>query len=289
MALDVLIGTSGWGYDEWIGPFYPKSLRKEDFLTYYSQVFYTNEINTTFYNIPSINIVENWVKKTPDFFKFSAKIPKAITHDAKLKLNDSLKILEYFLKAMKPLMNADKLLAFLIQLPPFFKKDQNFGDLKDFIEQWPIDYKRSEPYLVIEFRDLSWMDNEVFNYLKNKKLTYCVVIEPLLPSRMDITNNDFVYIRFHGYGKEIWFDYDFSSIEIKKWSLKLKEVIKKSKKVGIYFNNHFSGYAVKNSLMIMKELNIEPKNYPDKINLLDIQKRAGVHSKGQKGLDEFLS
>jgi len=289
MALDVLIGTSGWGYDEWIGPFYPKGLRKENFLTYYSQVFYTNEINTTFYNIPSINIVKNWVKKTPESFKFCAKIPKAITHDAKLESNDSLNILEYFLKAMKPLMDAEKLLAFLIQLPPFFKKDQNFGDLKDFIEQWPIDYKRSEPYLVIEFRNMSWMDDEVFNYLKNKNLTYCVVIEPLLPPRMDITNKDLVYIRFHGYGKKIWFDYDFSSEEITKWSQQLKEVIKNSNKIGIYFNNHFSGYAAKNSLMLMKELKMEPKNYPDKINLLDIQKRVGVHSKGQKGLDDFLS
>lgn len=288
MALDVLIGTSGWGYDEWIGSFYPKGLRKEDFLTYYSHVFYTNEINTTFYNIPSIKIVEGWDKKTPENFKFSAKIPKAITHDAKLELDDSLSILEYFLKTMKPLMSAKKLLAFLIQLPPYFKKDQNFGDLKDFIEQWPLEYKRNEPYLVIEFRDMSWMDDEVFTYLKNKRLTYCAVIEPLLPPRMDITNNNLSYIRFHGYGKDPWFDYNFSSDEIKKWSLKVKEVIINSKKVGIYFNNHFSGYAAKNSLLLMEELNIEPKNYPDKIKLLDIQKKTGFQSKGQKGLDDFI-
>lgn len=288
MALDVLIGTSGWGYDEWIGSFYPKSLRKEDFLTFYSHIFYTNEINTTFYNIPSINIVERWAKKTPENFKFSAKIPKAITHDAKLDLSDSLRILEYFLKVMKPLMNAKKLLSFLIQLPPYFKKDQNFEDLKDFIEQWPIDYRKNEPHLVVEFRDMSWMDEEVFNYLKNKKLTYCAVIEPLLPPRMDITNKFFSYIRFHGYGKDIWFDYNFGSEEIKKWSLKVKEVIDNSNKVGIYFNNHFSGYAAKNSLLMMKYLNIEPKNYPNKIKLLDIQKSTGFHSKGQKGLDDFL-
>jgi uncharacterized protein YecE (DUF72 family) len=288
MSLDVLIGTSGWGYDEWIGSFYPKGLRKEDYLTYFSRVFYTNEINTTFYHIPSINIVENWVKKTPENFKFSAKIPKAITHDVKLELNDSLTILEFYLKAMQPLMNAKKLLAFLIQLPPSFKKEENFGDLRDFIEHWPLDYKHSEPHLVIEFRDMSWMNDEVFNYLKKKKLSYCGVIEPLLPPKMDITNKDLAYIRFHGYGKKPWFDYDFSLEEIKKWSVKLKEVIDNSNKVGIYFNNHFSGYAAKNSLMMMKELKIEPRNYPDKISLLDIQKRTGVHSKGQKGLDDFL-
>ncbi len=288
MALDVLIGTSGWSYDEWIGPFYPKGLRKEDFLTYYSQVFYTNEINTTFYNIPSINIVRNWVKKTPEKFRFCAKIPKAITHDAKLELNRCLKSLDSFLKAMQPLMSSGKLLAFLVQLPPFFKKEENLADLKDFIEEWPLDYKHDEPYLVIEFRDLSWMEEEVFNYLKKKKLTYCAVIEPLLPPRMDITNKDFSYIRFHGYGKNPWFDYDFNEEEIKKWALKVKNMINNSNKIGIYFNNHFSGYAVKNSLMMMRELKIKPKNYPEDIDLLNIQKKTGVYSKDQKGLDDFL-
>ena len=288
MALDVLIGTSGWSYDDWIGSFYPKGLRKEDFLTYYSQVFYTNEINTTFYNIPSINIVRNWAEKTPEKFRFCAKIPKAITHDAKLELNRCLESLDSFLKAMQPLMSSEKLLAFLVQLPPFFKKEGNFADLKDFIEEWPLDYKHDEPYLVIEFRDLSWMEEEVFNYLKKKKLTYCAVIEPLLPPRMDITNKDFSYIRFHGYGKNPWFDYDFKEEEIKKWALKVKNMINNSNKIGIYFNNHFSGYAVKNSLMMMRELQVKPKNYPEKIDLLNIQKKTGVYSKDQKGLDEFL-
>lgn len=288
MALDVLIGTSGWSYDEWVGSFYPKGLRKEDFLTFYTKVFYTNEINTTFYNIPSIKIVKSWVERTPENFKFCAKIPKAITHEAQLELNSSLNILEYFLKAMQPMLDSGKILAFLIQLPPFFKKEKNFADLKDFIEEWPLDYKHKAPYLVIEFRDISWMDDEIFNYLRKKKLTYCAVIEPLLPPRMDITNKDFAYIRFHGYGKELWFDYNFNIEEIKKWALKVKKVITDSNKTGIYFNNHFSGYAVKNSLMMMEELNIRPKTYPDKINLLDIQKQTGAHSKGQKGLDDFF-
>ena len=288
MALDVLIGTSGWSYDEWIGPFYPKGLRKKDFLTYYSQIFYTNEINTTFYNIPPIKIVRNWVKKTPENFRFSLKIPKAITHDAKLELNRCLKLLDIFLKSIQPLINSEKLLAFLVQLPPFFKKEDNFADLKDFIEEWPLDYKNDEPYLVIEFRDLSWMDNEVFDYLKKYNLTYCAVIEPLLPPRMDITNKDFSYIRFHGYGRNPWFDYEFKEEEIMKWSLKIKDVIDNSNKIGIYFNNHFSGYAVKNSLMMMKELEIKPRKYPEEIDLLNLQKKTGVYSKGQKGLDEFL-
>jgi len=284
----VLIGTSGWGYDEWVGPFYPRGLRKEDYLLFYSEIFYTNEINTTFYNIPSRRIVDNWVSKTPRDFLFSVKIPQSITHEDKLDVDVCLDKLDYFLKVMEPLLEAKKIVSFLIQLPPYFKKDSHFGNLKQFINNWSGNPKRDNYYLVVEFRDKSWMDIEVFSYLEDNALTYCAVIEPLLPPRMDITNPSFSYIRFHGYGKKIWFDYCFTEEEIKRWAQPVRKVIQKSEQVGIYFNNHFSGYAAKNSLMLMKELNVEPRNSPEKINLLELKKKSGEFSKGQVGLDKFL-
>ncbi len=284
----VLIGTSGWSYDEWVGPFYPKGLKKEDFLLYYSEIFYTNEINTTFYNIPSRWIVESWVNKTPSNFLFSAKLPQSITHEHKLDVDMCLDDLDYFLKVMEPLIESEKLLAFLIQLPPYFKKDEHFGNLKEFINKWPRDRESKSYELVVEFRDKSWMDNEIFKFLAEKTITYCAVIEPLLPPRMDVTNSSLAYIRFHGYGKKIWFDYFFSEEEIKQWVPSVRQIIEKSKKVGIYFNNHFSGYAAKNSLMLMNELDIAPKNKPSEIRVLDIKKKSGEYSKGQVGLDQFL-
>jgi uncharacterized protein YecE (DUF72 family) len=284
----VLIGTSGWGYDEWVGPFYPKGLRKEDYLLYYSEIFYTNEINTTFYNIPPRGVVDNWVSKTPRDFIFSAKLPQSITHEHKLDIDLCLDDLNYFLSVMAPLIESRKLLAFLIQLPPYFKKDEHFGNLREFITNWPGDHRNDNYSLVIEFRDKSWMNDEVFQYLANKALTYCAVIEPLLPPRMDVTNPAFSYIRFHGYGKKIWFDYCFTEEEIKRWVQPIREVIQKSDRVGIYFNNHFSGYAAKNSLMLMKELSIQPKISPEKVSILEIKKKSGELSKGQVGLDKFL-
>lgn len=284
----VLIGTSGWGYDEWVGPFYPRSLRKEDYLSYYSEIFYTNEINTTFYNIPSRWVVDNWVKKTPSDFLFSAKLPQSITHEHKLDVDLCLDNLDYFLKAMEPLIESRKIISFLIQLPPSFNKKEHFSNLKEFIDNWPGDPESDSYHLVVEFRDESWMDDEVFRYLKDKLLTYCAVIEPLLPPRMDVTNPAFAYIRFHGYGKKIWFDYCFTEEEIKKWVYPIREVIQKVDRVGIYFNNHFSGYAAKNSLMLMKELEVQPKALPEEVRILDIKKKSGEFSKGQVGLDKFL-
>ncbi|MFX1469931.1 MAG: DUF72 domain-containing protein [Promethearchaeota archaeon] len=284
----VLIGTSGWGYDEWVGPFYPKGLKKEDYLLYYSEIFYTSEINTTFYNIPGKWVVQNWVDKTPNNFLFSAKLPQSITHECKLDINYCMDDLDRFLKAMEPIIEARKMLAFLIQLPPYFKREEHFNNLKEFIDNWPGDSREDNYNLVVEFRDKSWIDDEVFYYLKNKSLTYCAVIEPLLPPRMDVTNSNFAYIRFHGFGKKIWFDYFFTEKEIKEWIPPIREVIQKSNTVGIYFNNHFSGYAAKNSLMLMKELDIQPKNYPEDISILEFKKKSGELSKGQVGLDKFL-
>jgi len=289
MQKKLLIGTSGWGYDEWLGPFYPKSLKKEDYLSYYSEIFYTNEINTTFYNIPSKWVVKSWVDKTPSNFLFSAKVHKSITHENKLDIDSSSRDLQLYLDAMEPLIASRKLLGFLIQLPPSFKKGDHFGNLKEFIHDWPGNPKADGYHLILEFRHLSWMEDDVFAYLKKNHLTYCAVVEPLLPPRMDVTDPQLAYIRFHGYGKRIWFDYFFKEEEIRKWAASIKEVINKTEKVGIYFNNHFSGYAAKNSLMMMRELDTLPRNDPKNVSLLDIKKKSGTYSPGQTGLDKFLN
>ena len=288
MVSKILVGTSGWGYDEWIGPFYPKSLKQEDFLLFYSEVFYTNEINTTFYNVPSRWVVQNWVNKTPSNFLFSAKIPQTITHEYKLDIDLCMNDLNHYLNSMEPLINAKKLLSFLIQLPPTFNKKDHFNNLKEFVNNWPGDLKKEKYHLTVEFRHKSWMDDEVFEYLREKSLTYCAVIEPLLPPRMDITNPELAYIRFHGFGKKIWFDYFFKEEEIKRWAQSISEIIPKVERIGIYFNNHFSGYAAKNSLMLMKELALQPKNSPERVSLLDVKKKSGEYSKGQTDLDKFL-
>jgi uncharacterized protein YecE (DUF72 family) len=288
MENKILVGTSGWGYDEWVGPFYPKTLKREDFLLYYSEIFYTNEINTTFYNVPSKWVVKSWVDKTPDNFLFTVKVPKKITHEYKLDSDHCLNDLNYFMTSIDPLIKAKKLLSFLIQLPPSFNKKEHFGVLRDFIRNWPLEVKGEDYYIAIEFRNESWMDEKIFDYLKKNSLTYCAVIEPLLPPRLDITNPEFFYMRFHGYGKEIWFDYCFSEEEIKRWAISVNKIINKVDKVGIYFNNHFSGYAAKNSLMMMRELKLEPKKLPNEVSILEIKKKSGAVSRGQTDLDKFI-
>src|SRR5437667_348629 len=91
------IGCSGWSYADWVGPFYPKDAKPGEYLHLYSTIFDAVEIDSTYYRTPSPLMVANWRKITTDGFIFSAKFPKKINNE--LKLRDSQAQLERFYKA----------------------------------------------------------------------------------------------------------------------------------------------------------------------------------------------
>lgn len=275
----IRIGTSGWSYDDWLGPVYPKGLKKSKMLEFYIQLFNTCELNTSFYHIPRMHVIASWARKVPDDFTFSVKIFKGITHDAKLDPRKYGTLLEQYMNRFKPLDS--KITAYLLQLPPSFSQDreEHFGYFRAFLKKWIQKYPPEK--LVVEFRHLSWMDDEVFQFLKEKGIAYCIVVEPLLPPVLEITNSNLSYIRFHGFGESIWFDYLFKHEEIREWTGKVKEVAKKATDVNVYFNNHFSGYAVQNALELMDFLEIPHPSLPRLRSQHDPQK-------GQSRLDTFL-
>jgi uncharacterized protein YecE (DUF72 family) len=104
----VILGTSGWSYKEWIGPFYTKE--DKSMLRAYSKVFKTVEINSTFYRYPSKGTVMGWAKYSRDGFIYSAKLPKLITHEKQLDLNEGVEEdLQKFIELMQPLSLSGKL------------------------------------------------------------------------------------------------------------------------------------------------------------------------------------
>src|SRR2546427_462021 len=88
------VGCSGWSYKDWIGPFYPKDAQPSDYLRLYASIFDAVEVDSTFYRTPSSGMVSNWKRATGDNFRFTAKFPKKITHE--LKLRDAIQQLERF-------------------------------------------------------------------------------------------------------------------------------------------------------------------------------------------------
>ncbi len=244
---EIHIGTSGWSYKEWEGIFYPpKETRK---LTYYSRFYKTAEIDSTFYAYPNKGTVEGWVRNTPSDFMFTAKLPKLITHDKKLDPDKGVSLdLLRFLEVLKPLITSEKLALLLMQLPPSFNFREDFGKLKAFVESSPTDVP-----LAVEFRHRSWLRGDVWDLLRSNGIANTIVDEPLLPPDLDVTAGTAI-VRWHGKGTRPWYNYRYKDDEIEAWKPRLAEISAKTSKVYGYFNNHFHGFAIENSLKTLEML-----------------------------------
>src|SRR5512144_263870 len=103
------IGTSGFSYDDWIGPVYPEGLPAREQLSYYAKLFSTVELNVTYYRVPAPSTVVGWVRKTPDDFLFAVKAYGDLTHQRETQ------DFAGFVAAIQPLVEARKLGCVLAQ------------------------------------------------------------------------------------------------------------------------------------------------------------------------------
>ena len=263
---NILLGTSGWSYRDWIGPFYKK--KEKSMLKAHSKVFKTVEIDSTFYAYPSKGTVMGWAKYSSEDFVFSAKLPKLITHEKMLNLKEGVEEdLNRFCDLIRPILLNGKLGCLLIQLPPKYKFDPNH--LEKFLQILPAEFK-----FAVEFRHLSWMRNETRKLLKKYRVAYTIVDEPLLPPEVQVTS-DSAYFRWHGHGTRPWFNYRYKVEELKPWVPKVRKVAKGVKKVYGYFNNHFHGYAVENCLQVLEMLgNLTPEQADAKATVENYLARA---------------
>ena len=282
------IGTSGWSYKEWEGVFYPSS--KTPKLTFFSNVFNTAEVDSTFYALPSKGMVLGWARNTPKHFEFSLKLPKTITHEKELDLRKGTEIdLLDFLDLLEPLREAKKLGPLLIQLPPRFGASKK-SILEEFLEALP---KKDYYKFAIEFRNKSWLKEKdrIDQLLRRFNVARTIVDEPLLP--IDLTPTaDYAFIRWHGKGERPWYNYRYSEKELEPWVEKVETELKQTKKVYGYFNNHFHGFAIENSLQFLDK--IEAASEKQKEMLSSVSDFInGVSNKplikGQKTLGEFKS
>ena len=286
MPVNILIGTSGFGYDDWQArkektriPFYPHDLSNHQRLSYYSEIFSTVEINTTFYHIPRAVVVNKWESYVPNNFIFSYKIPKLITHEKKLL--DYWTDLERFLDIIQSGLRR-KIGPALLQLPPKFS-DNYFKQLEVFLKYWPQKLK-----LAVEFRNMSWVEQKRFkqtiDLLTTNNVAFCIVDEPHLPPITPITA-DFAYIRFHGHGLKPWYNYHYSIKELQTWKTKIQNLKKERslKEIFVYFNNHPHGHAPANARQLAILLG---KPLKEQINWIEVRIRAG--DPPQHSLASFL-
>jgi len=229
------IGCSGWSYPDWVGPFYPPPANPEDYLKLYSKVFDTVEIDSTFYRVPSLDMVKRWYSSTPKGFVFCPKLPKRITHD--LLLENASSYLEHFTKRLCVL--EEKLGPIVIQLPPSFKLQKHLQPLSRFIEDLDENHRYA-----IEFRNESWFNTRIEALLESKSICQVWSVNQYLTTPPTITT-DFVYLRFVG-DRAIT---QFNRIQkdqmesMQDWNQKLAQIANSSKERFVFFNNHFAGFG----------------------------------------------
>lgn len=239
----IRLGCSGWEHREWDKLLY----RDEDTpkLDAYSQVFNTVEVTSTFYSYPSEEVVVGWVNHTLDNFKFSVKLNRLITHEKQLRIDRGVEHdVEKFCALLKPLYDADKLACVLIQLPPAMEFDAEL--LVEFLTILPKEYR-----FALEFRNRTWVSHgiEVRKILEKFGVATVIVDSLLFPVDISLTS-DFAYIRWHGRGKKVWYDYNYQNDDLAVWEKRILEISKKAEVFG-YFNNHYHGYAPDNCLEIL--------------------------------------
>jgi uncharacterized protein YecE (DUF72 family) len=161
--MDLYVGTSGYSYKPWKGPFYPKDLPVRQMLRYYGERFRTVEINSTFRGVPKVSVLEGWAGEVPGHFKFVLKAPQQITHVR--KLNDAAELVSHLLGVAGSI--TERLGPLLFQLPPTFRKD--VPRLRAFLALLP-----SQSRAAFEFRHPSWFDDEVFGLLRDHRAALCV-------------------------------------------------------------------------------------------------------------------
>jgi uncharacterized protein YecE (DUF72 family) len=233
------VGTSGWHYSHWVGPFYPAGTSGSAYLSHYMRWFRTVEINNTFYQLPARATLAAWREATPTDFVFACKASRYITHMK--KLTDPERSTTPFFETIAAL--GTKLGPVLFQLPP--RWSANPPRLESFLETLPPGNR-----FAFEFRDESWFGRDTCDVLAAHNAAFCIYDLAGRRSPLKVTA-DFAYIRLHGpagpyrgrYGRR----------NLRHWAREFSTWLHAGKDVYCYFDNDENGFAVQDAL-VLREL-----------------------------------
>jgi uncharacterized protein YecE (DUF72 family) len=196
--MEMLAGTSGFSYKEWLGHFYPEKLPASEMLRFYAGHFSTVEINNTFYRMPAESMLTRWADEVPEHFEFTLKAPRRITHEKRL-VEAEPDVTEFVRRAGTL---GDRLGVLLFQLPPYLRK--NVARLRVFLALLPPDKR-----FAFEFRHDSWQDEEIYDALRAHRAMLCV-------TDTDEGDTPFVATSDHGYVRLRRTQYD--DTELRAWA-----------------------------------------------------------------------
>ena len=243
----IYIGTSGFSYQDWVGPYYPDGLDKKEWLNFYAREFRTCELNFSYYRIPTVRTLARMADKTPNDFLFTLKAFRGMTHERE----DSEANFAQFVEALSPLIEQGRLGCVLLQFPYAFHATPQNHDYLRLCRQ-----RLGDLSAVVEFRNARWLSEETYTLLRELELGFCCVDEPrlkgLIPPVAETTAR-VAYVRFHGRNAAKWwqhehawerYDYTYSAEELAEWVPKIRELDEQAGCTFVFANNHWQGQAV---------------------------------------------
>jgi uncharacterized protein YecE (DUF72 family) len=299
----ILVGTASWSDPGFVEKWYPRKMPAAERLGWYAEHFEMVEVNSTFYSVPDVRMVERWSASTPDQFTFDVKLHQLfsfhstpakllppdlqrrakIDEKGKVQSNSALQetLMEIFLRSVSILRAADKLGALLLQLSPAFSPRRHELD-----ELLPVIEMLRDYELAIEFRNRNWAVGErlesTIEFLRKHRVAFVNVDAPaaehftIMPSDLnEITNPRLSYLRLHGRNARAYltgktvaarFDYRYSDKEISDVGERTKDLARGAENVHVIFNNNNLDYAPRAALRLRKALGqlvVEPPQTPE--------------------------
>jgi uncharacterized protein YecE (DUF72 family) len=255
---EFLVGTQGWNYASWVGPFYPAGTRPARMLASYVLAFPTVEVDSTAYGIPTDPAVLGWRSCAPAHFRFALKLPQEITHERRLK--DCSSLVRRFVDRVSQL--GDALGPFLVQLSPAFRPTTGNRDvLREFIAELP-----EGRCWAVEFRHPGWMHAATLEMLKSRNVATVLVdgrwIRKELMREVALEPTaDFAYIRWMGRDRSLT---DFSRPQLDRsedldWWLEVVGLLEERvNRIFGYFSNFHEGHAPHSARAMQRRMGQEP-------------------------------
>ena len=260
------LGTCAWNFEDWQDVFYPASLASNQQLPYYAQYLSAVEIDSTFYSIPRADVVAAWAKRTPDEFVFTAKMPKLITHE--MRLRNCRRELDAFLNSLRPM--GEKLGAVLIQFSPGFRPVHDEDALCEFLGWLPS----GRISFAVEFRHVDWHQPRIVKLLQEHGVAWtwndlsALETQDEAPFSFLPQTGDFLYIRLMGdletkfrpdgerqfrYGSLLW----SRETGLDFWAQRIKKHLDDTHNIFVMVNNHYEGFSPLTCQRLGKLLGIE--------------------------------
>jgi uncharacterized protein YecE (DUF72 family) len=237
IPVPVWIGTAGYAWPDWVGPFYPDGTSLERMPRFYATQFPCVEINSTFYRAPTREQLANLADRTAPGFQFSLKVPRTVSHERRIHA------LEPFRKAADELAARHRLIGFVLQFPETFRDTAGHRDwvmrVADKLYGYPT---------WVEFRHRSWYRPRLGDWVRDRGLELASVDVPalaqLFPGGLIDPGTSRVYVRLHSRVAETWFadgkaryEYDYPDAELTEWIVKLTAAAPRLTDVHLIFNN----------------------------------------------------